>query len=300
MYLHLAITPTTDDDDVHRQGSGGSDGDPSPCAARYQSVSTYFYQCTDVESSRDKHMQCNASCTSLTRRRAVVELQTAAGRENPPLLSPSKHFNPQVVVVGGGDGGGENGSASVIPTSSPYRSAGQAGLRATFREELPVVSRKKSGWCPESVLLALVKAESREEGGTKKKQFCRFDRETDDPPSASWMIYLDPLPPCRWQPWTASFPSFLPSRPSPKSGCAPLATAPTTSVVNGVRRDRPTAKKRKLSSSDPVPSFPGSTANRPTRFPGFSVFPKGPRLASGRTLGTGGMEPSKIHPWFQF
>lgn len=127
-----------------------------------------FTSVLDVESSRDKHMQCNASCTLLTRRRAAVELQTAAGRENPPLLSPSKHFNPQVLVVGGGDGGGENGSASVIPTSSPYRSAGQAGLRATFREELSVVGREKSGWCPESVLLALVKAESREEGGTKK------------------------------------------------------------------------------------------------------------------------------------
>lgn len=95
-FLHLAITPTrtttpttsTTKGRVVRMG----------IHLRALLLATKCQYFLGVE-SRDKHMQCNASCTSLTRRRAAVELQTAAERENPPFLPPSKHFNPQVMVV---------------------------------------------------------------------------------------------------------------------------------------------------------------------------------------------------------
>lgn len=96
------------------------------------------------------------------------------------------------------------------PVSSPH-------LHRTVRQARPDCRRRSEKSCQSSAgknrggalrAFSLPSSrQNRERKAGRKNQFCRFDRETDDPPSASWMIYLDPLPPCRWQPWTASFSS---------------------------------------------------------------------------------------------
>lgn len=58
-------------------------------------------------------MQCELHLADTTAGGLQSSCKLLQGGRIPP--SPSKHFNPQVVVVS--DGGGENGSVSVIPTS---------------------------------------------------------------------------------------------------------------------------------------------------------------------------------------